>query len=974
MIGKTLQERYTLIQSLGSGGMGEVFLAVDSWQYNRQVAIKALKPQLARDAAYLHRFRMEAGILRRLNHPNIVEYIEDFAVDDQHYIVMEYVAGGNLLDFIAATDQMSEETFRQIILGVTDALTRAHDNSIIHRDIKPENILLTPDGVPKVSDFGVAWLLEQPDAENATRFGGSPYYMSPQRWEGGLARQTDDIWSLGVVMYEMLSGEVPFYGTTEMATVHAIWNNPTPDLREIRPDLPHGYAAIIERTLEKSPARRYSLMRKVAADLEAGQPEEGIRRREGRFVVPPRRWPLIVGLGITTIVAVVIGIILLLSREPEPTTIAGVIVATRTPPPTETPLIITATPQEAPVVQESPLPLPTATRFVITSTPLPTDTPPPSATASETSTWTPSPLPTDTLAFTDTPVPSVTPTATASSIPSATPTASLTPTLTATATGTATNTFTPTITSTPRPTLTPSHTPTSTPDLLATQQAEALATLAQVSSEIAPTATPLPSSTPTATATPDRQHWPDSMRVLDDFNAAGDRAGTARWMLPEGWGVISEPDGNLALEASAPGSARRLDAADWGRYYSLQFRFRLGQGGQFSVDLFGDLTRCQATTFTVTEDGVAVRYTNQTSFGGSCRREFIPITIIDEPISGFVWHTLRLEARDSLMLVFLDGVRLNNIRNPLPSTVGPSGMLALPEDAETPVLFDDFVVNLLNPSDTQDLVWRAGDAYCVQDFGAGSTGVALEARIEGDYVDAIWGIGPSDVSQQSYMLYPDPVANTLPDAPSSQPDVSHYTYFEANQALNSGTYALVPLHEGVEVTGRRLITPHRDGYTLPDAPRAMDVALTERGLQLSWQPVQPVEGGFNPGGAYLIRVQPASGAMTTHLFSPLYEDRGAASVPRYLLPWGQLYRPPTASGIALDTLPDGDYLIQVWAVSSRPSSGDECRAIDNRESIRMTISGSQIFLTLRNGTTIGGVIGLPQPGTADAGPQVVSGS
>ena len=236
----------------------------------------------------------------------------------------------------------------------------------------------------------------------------------------------------------------------------------------------------------------------------------------------------------------------------------------------------------------------------------------------------------------------------------------------------------------------------------------------------------------------------------------------------------------------------------------------------------------------------------------------------------------------------------------------------MPDGANPPVLFDDLVVNQISPRDDRDLVWQHGEFFCLQDFATGENGVVLEASIEGDYVDAVWALGPGDLAHQSYMLYPDPA---LIDG------ARHFQYTSVTGALESGVYTLVPLHEGVEITGRRFTAPHRGLYPLTAAPRAIAATLNERGIQLSWEAVPPVEGGFNPGGAYLIRIVPSNGDPIEALFTPLYEDRGAASVPRYLIPSSRLFRPPTASGPALDELPDGAYVVEVWAVSGRPSSG-----------------------------------------------------
>lgn len=944
MIGKTLKERYTLTASLGRGGMGEVYLAVDSWQYNRPVAIKVLQAQFAQDKTQLNRFRLEAGILKQLNHPNVVEYIEDFAAEGHHFIVMEYVGGGNLLDLQRGSEPLNAATFRRITLAITDALTRAHDNSIVHRDIKPENILLTEDGVPKLSDFGVAWLLEAGDDGVA----GSPYYMSPQRWDGEQARQVDDIWSLGVVMFEMLAGEVPFYGRTEMATVHAIMHDPTPDLRERRPDLPAGYAAIVERCLEKASTRRYNLMRKVGADLEGGEPSDGTDRREGLFPQRRRYWPL-VALLIVLLLALVGGGFFLVARQPAPSP-TPLPTATQTPVQTATPFFVTATPHSAAVIPATPTRPPTVTPFVITATAEPSNTPEPTLTPSNTSTITPTP----TVTLTLTPVVTATlaATATLTEAPSATPTATLTVTHTPSHTPlpSATPTITPSITNTARPTLTPSHTPTGTPDLLATEQAHLQATLDQISTDTAPTATLTASPQPTPTVTPDLAHWPVSMRVLDDFSS-----GAGRWELPPGWRLATVDEDNTALAANEPGSARRMDAADWGQHYSWEMRFRLGQGGFFEADLLGDLARCQAVYVHVNEGGVALRYNDRPAINGDCRRDAIPIVAVEESISGFVWHTLRLEVRADLLLVHLDGTRVIVAGNPLADTLEANGMLTIPVGATPPLYFDDFVVNQLNPRSDVDLVWLGADAFCVQDFATDpvTTGVALEAAIEGDYVDAIWAVGEQHVEEQSYMLYPD-----LAD--SVDQSFTHYWHYSTGGDLEPGIIAMIPLHEDtgteaipLEVTGRRFITPHRGNYAFQNAPTNVRAVLTAQGIELAWIPVMPLEGGFNPGGAYLIRIHNSEAGLPDRLFNPLYEDRGAASVPRYRIPWGRIYRPPDATGPSITELPPGEYEIEVWAVSARPSSRDECRAIDSSETLGLSITENGIVtVTMADGMTV----------------------
>ncbi len=444
---------------------------------------------------------------------------------------------------------------------------------------------------------------------------------------------------------------------------------------------------------------------------------------------------------------------------------------------------------------------------------------------------------------------------------------------------------------------------------------------------------------------------PSGIFLLDDFSN-----GTAeRWELPVGWAVVLAEDGNTVLQANQPGTARKLDATDWGRHYSLQFHFRLEQGNSFAVDLFGDVTQCRSVYFVV-EDGQGIlRYNNREPVSGSCPRDDFVITTMGTVFTSFVWHTLRLEARDDVLMIFLDDTRLAVVRNPLPSTLGPNGLISVLSTDGGPVLFDDFVVNALSSIDDREVVWLAGEIYCLQDVATGQIGIALEARIADDEVEAVWALGPADVGVQNFLLSP-----SFADGVDEQ----HYWRYIPESAFGlplPGTYTFVPLREGIEVTGRRFFVPNRGELSLSAAPHRIQVGINAQGVQLFWQAVAPVEGIFNPGGSYMVRLYAAEASEFERLFEPLYEDRGASSVPRYFLPWGLLNRPPSARGALLQDLPDGDYLLEVWAVSGRPASGDECRAIDSRETLRVNIEGSILTITRPDGELFSGVMGDPTP-------------
>ena len=261
-----LRGKYSIDRELGRGGMGQVFLGHES--SGREVAIKRLAPELTGDTAVLERFRREGEALKALRHPNIVEFIEMFEEGGQHYIVTEYISGGTLLDLIRKGAMPMQEV-RQIALDICDALVRAHKMEIIHRDIKPENIMLTSDHIAKLADFGIARLVNE--GSRLTRTGmivGTPDYLAPEIWAGQAPDAQTDLWSLGVVLFEMMSGKVPFEGDSLITIMRSITSATIPNLRQLQPGLPEGMVQIVERLLERERGKRYATARQLAADLE----------------------------------------------------------------------------------------------------------------------------------------------------------------------------------------------------------------------------------------------------------------------------------------------------------------------------------------------------------------------------------------------------------------------------------------------------------------------------------------------------------------------------------------------------------------------------------------------------------------------------------------------------------------------------------------------------------------------------------
>jgi serine/threonine protein kinase/tetratricopeptide (TPR) repeat protein len=263
---------------LGRGGMGEVYRATDA-HTGELVAVKALDPGVvARDPGILERFVREGEALRQLDHPNIVRMIAAVEDEDRHYLVMEYVAGGSLHDLLDTTRpdrsarpvrSLSVPRVLEIALDLADALTRAHRLGIIHRDLKPANVLLAEDGTPRLTDFGIAYMADTPRLTQTGILMGTVDYLSPEACEGEPIDERGDIWSFGVMLYEMLSGERPFGGKSLSATLTAILTQPLPDLAQRCPDAPEALVDLVYRMLEKDRRQRIPSVRLVGAELEA---------------------------------------------------------------------------------------------------------------------------------------------------------------------------------------------------------------------------------------------------------------------------------------------------------------------------------------------------------------------------------------------------------------------------------------------------------------------------------------------------------------------------------------------------------------------------------------------------------------------------------------------------------------------------------------------------------------------------------
>lgn len=260
-------DRYKLGQRIGVGGMGTVYLGHDS-QDDSPVAIKQLKPEVVQnDPTQVERFIREGEALRQLNHPNIVKLLAAVQQDDAYFLVMEYIDGGSLLDVLAAQPRLSVQRTLYIALDLADALTRAHRLNILHRDIKPGNVLLDSDGVPRLSDFGMARL----DDSEVTQEGaivGTLAYLSPEALRSEALDERHDIWAFGVMLYEMLAGQRPFNGTNAGTLVSDILTQPITPLDALRPDLPTALVDLVQRMLARERDARVPTVRRVGAELE----------------------------------------------------------------------------------------------------------------------------------------------------------------------------------------------------------------------------------------------------------------------------------------------------------------------------------------------------------------------------------------------------------------------------------------------------------------------------------------------------------------------------------------------------------------------------------------------------------------------------------------------------------------------------------------------------------------------------------
>jgi serine/threonine protein kinase len=267
MIGKVLGNRYEIVEKIGSGGMSFVYKARCSL-LNRYVAVKILRPEFISDENFVRKFRQESQAAASLSHQNIVSIYDVGVDDDIHYIVMEYIEGRTLKQIIREKGRMDPLQAAEIAQQICKALVHAHKNHIVHRDIKPHNILVTKDGTAKVTDFGIARAVTSSTVTNSGSVIGSVHYFSPEQARGGYIDEKSDLYSLGIVLYEMVTGRVPFEGESPISiALKHIQESVTPPT-DIIDGIPAGLEQIIMKAIQKDPGSRYETAGQMLDDLK----------------------------------------------------------------------------------------------------------------------------------------------------------------------------------------------------------------------------------------------------------------------------------------------------------------------------------------------------------------------------------------------------------------------------------------------------------------------------------------------------------------------------------------------------------------------------------------------------------------------------------------------------------------------------------------------------------------------------------
>lgn len=311
--GSILANRYDIIEEIGSGGMGKVYKAYDK-KIEEKIAIKLIRPEIAVDKEILERFNNEMKITRKIVHKNICRMFDLGESDGNHFITMEYVSGEDLKNLITRIGQFTIKKTVSTAIQILEGLVEAHESGIVHRDLKPQNVMIDNKGNVRIMDFGIARSLF---TKRITRTGtsiGTPLYMSPEQADGTAIDQRSDIYSFGIILYEMLTGQVPFEGETPTSIAFKHKYEKPQNPKEINPHIPDNLNNILLKCIEKDPNKRYNSAKEVLAELEKSEKVK-VRKKGGdrkKIIIPSL-------LGISILVIITFAIWFFVIRPAPPT-------------------------------------------------------------------------------------------------------------------------------------------------------------------------------------------------------------------------------------------------------------------------------------------------------------------------------------------------------------------------------------------------------------------------------------------------------------------------------------------------------------------------------------------------------------------------------------------------------------------------------------------------------------------------------
>ncbi len=279
--GQKINDRYEIVRNIGEGGMANVYLAIDTI-LNRKVAVKILRGDLATDEKFVRKFQREASAASGLDHPNIVGIYDVGEDDGNYYIVMEYVEGRTLKSLIKRRGALTLSEVIDIMTQLTSGIDHAHEKGIIHRDIKPQNVLILDDGLVKIADFGIAHALNSNELTQTNSVMGSVHYLPPEQANGGNSSVKSDIYSLGILMFELVTGKVPFKGENAVEIVIKQMKDPIPSVCDINESIPQSVEYIILKATAKNPKNRYDSVLEMKEDIISCLDEE--RKNEPKIM------------------------------------------------------------------------------------------------------------------------------------------------------------------------------------------------------------------------------------------------------------------------------------------------------------------------------------------------------------------------------------------------------------------------------------------------------------------------------------------------------------------------------------------------------------------------------------------------------------------------------------------------------------------------------------------------------------------